>query len=63
MFQVIEVVGVSDQGFSQAVEQAVGDVAKTKENIHFFEVIEQRGCVSDGKIKEYQVKIKVAFVE
>lgn len=63
MFQVIEVIGVSKEGFSQAVEAGVNDVAKTKKNIHFFEVVEQRGGVTDGKIREYQVKIKVAFIE
>ena len=63
MFQMIEVIGVSNQGFREAVEKAVSDVAKTKSNIHFFEVVEQRGAVSGGKIREYQVKVKVAFVE
>ncbi len=63
MFQMIEVIGVSKEGFSQAVDQAVSDVAKTKKNIHFFEVTEQRGCVHEGKIKEFQVKVKVAFIE
>ena len=45
MFQMIEVIGVSKEGFSQAVDQAVSDVAKTKKNIHFFEVTEDRKSV------------------
>ena len=30
------------------------------EKVHFFEVIEQRGAVREGKFKEFQVKLKVA---
>jgi flavin-binding protein dodecin len=60
---MIEVIGISPNSFSEAVKNAVNDVAKTKNNIHFFEVTEQRGCVHEGKIKEFQVKVKVAFIE
>lgn len=63
MFQMIEVIGISPVSLSEAVKNAVSDVAKTKKDIHFFEVIEQRGCVREGKIKEFQVKVKVAFIE
>ena len=60
MFKMIEVVGMSDLGFSEAVNDAVSQIIATEEKVHFFEVVEQRGSVRQGKLKEYQVKLKVA---
>jgi flavin-binding protein dodecin len=60
MFRMVEVIGSSDRGFSEAVRLAVEGVIQSGEKAHFFEVIEQRGAVRDGKLKEFQVKVKVA---
>ena len=60
MFKMIEVVGSSEKGFSEAVKKAVEQLIASGEKIHFFEVIEQRGAVRNDKFKEYQVKLKVA---
>jgi len=60
MFRMIEVVGTSQEGFSAAVKSAVEQLAAAGNVIHFFEVVEQRGAVRDGALKEYQVKLKVA---
>lgn len=60
MLRMIEVVGVSREGFSEAVRDAVEKVIASGREAHFFEVVEQRGAVRDGKFKEFQAKIKVA---
>jgi len=60
MLRMLEVVGTSDKGFSEAVNNAVEELSKKGEKMHFFEVVEQRGAVREGKIKEYQVKVKIA---
>ena len=60
MLRMLEVIGTSSEGFSEAVNNAVGELSKKGEKMHFFEVVEQRGAVRDGKIKEYQVKVKIA---
>lgn len=57
---MIEVVGASSDGFSEAVENAVKTVSDSGKVIHFLEVVEQRGSVKDGVIREYQVKVKLA---
>lgn len=61
MLQMIEVVGVSPLGFSEAVKNAVEQLAAQGKKLHFFEVIQQRGSVRDNKLKEYQVVLKAAF--
>jgi len=56
-----EVVGLSSEGFSEAVQTAIEKLISKGEKVHFFQVIEQRGSVRDGKLKEFQVIIKVAI--
>jgi dodecin len=60
MFRMIEMVGTSPKGFSEAVQEAVASVIKSGQKPHFFEVLEQRGAVRDAKIKEFQVTLKIA---
>jgi len=60
MLRIVEVIGVSPDGFSEAVRAAVDRLLADGEDIHFFEVISQRGAIRDGKLKEYQVTVKVA---
>jgi flavin-binding protein dodecin len=60
MFKMIEVVGVSPIGFSEAVKEAVAQVIAAGQEVHFFEVTQQRGAVRDGKFKEFQVVVKAA---
>ena len=60
MFKMIDVVGISPLGFSEAVKDGVERVLKSGEKVHFFQVLEQRGAVRDGQLKEYQVIIRVA---
>jgi len=41
--------------------QAVAKASTTVRNMSWFEVVEQRGHTSDGKIAEYQVTVKIGF--
>lgn len=59
MFHFIEVIGQSSHDYSQAVKNAVDELIELSYDVHFFNVIEQRGAVRDNKI-EYQVVLKVA---
>jgi len=61
MLQMVEVVGVSPAGFTEAVKSAVESLIAQGKKVHFFEVIQQRGAVRENKIKEFQVIVKVAF--
>jgi dodecin len=60
MLKMVEVIGVSNAGYSEAVAAAVNELIAQGHKPHFFEIVEQRGSVREGKIKEYQVKVKVA---
>ena len=57
-FEVVERVGISTEGISEAVKDAVIE-ANNEKKIGWFEVVEQRGRVtSEGKI-EFQVKVRI----
>jgi flavin-binding protein dodecin len=60
-FKLIEVVGVSEKSYEDAISSAVASAAKTLQGLAWFEVTELRGSISNGKPKEYQVKVKIAF--
>ena len=60
-FKLIEIVGTSPDGFEQAIQNAIVKASETVKAISWFEVIEQRGAVSDGKVTEYQVILKIGF--
>ncbi len=60
MFKMIDIVGTSPLGFSEAVKDGVERVLKSGEKVHFFQVLEQRGAVRNGQLKEFQVIMRVA---
>lgn len=61
VFKKIEVVGTSSQSLSDAVANAVAKASATVRHMSWFEVVEQRGRISDGKIDQYQVTVKIGF--
>jgi flavin-binding protein dodecin len=60
-FKKIEVVGTSTKSFSEAVNNAIVKAAETVHGISWFEVVEQRGSVADGKVHQYQVTLRIGF--
>ena len=58
-FKKIELVGTSSVSFSEAVANAVAKIGETEKAVCWFEVVEQRGAIVEGKVKEYQVTIRV----
>jgi flavin-binding protein dodecin len=61
VYKIVELVGSSEKSISDAVENAVAKAAKTLRNLRWFEVIETRGHIADGKVAYYQVTIKAGF--
>jgi flavin-binding protein dodecin len=60
--RVIEVVGVSEKSWSDAAQQAVSRVSKTVRHITGVDVLHSTATVKDGRIAEYHVNLKVAFI-
>jgi flavin-binding protein dodecin len=60
-YKMIELVGTSPKSFAEAVKSAVAEASKTVRHMDWFEVVDQRGRVADGKVAEFQVTVKVGF--
>jgi dodecin len=60
-YKITELVGTSPVSFAEAVKAGVTEAAKTLRHLEWFEVLEQRGRIADGKVQEFQVTIKAGF--
>lgn len=60
--RVIELVGVSEKSWSDAARQAVARASQTIRHITGVDVIHSTAVVRDGRIAEYHVNVKLAFV-
>ena len=60
-FKIIEICGVSAESYAQATRNAITKANETLRNLEWFEVVNQRGYISDGKVAEFQVVLKVGF--
>jgi hypothetical protein len=61
IYKLTEVVGTSPISFAEAVKNAVAEAGKTVRHMDWFEVVEQRGRISGGKVEEFQVTLKIGF--
>lgn len=61
VYKLIELAGSSDRSVDDAVRNAIAKASKTMRNIHWFQVVETRGTVVDGKVNHWQVTVKIGF--
>ncbi len=60
-YKKIEVVGTSKVSIEDAIANALAECANSVRNMDWFEVVETRGHIVDGKVAHYQVDLKVGF--
>jgi dodecin len=61
VYKTLELTGSSDQGFQDAIQRAVSKAHETIRNIRWFQVLETRGNIQDGKVAHWQVTVKIGF--
>jgi dodecin len=61
VYKVIELVGSSETSIEDAVATALSRAGETVRHLRWFEVVQMRGQIEDGKVKYYQVTLKVGF--
>lgn len=60
-YKQIEIVGSSTTSMEDAISSAIAKASETIRDIRWFEVVETRGHVSDGKVAYWQVAVKLGF--
>ena len=60
-YKHIELTGSSTASSDDAIRNAITHAAKTIRHLQWFQVIETRGHISDGKVAHWQVTLKAGF--
>jgi flavin-binding protein dodecin len=61
VYKSIELVGSSTRGMEDAVQKAIAKAAQTVRNLRWFEVLDTRGHIEDGRVAHWQVTLKLGF--
>jgi dodecin len=61
VYRIIRVVGSSKDSISDAIDRAISRASKNLHNLRWFEVVETRGNIKDGRAENYQVTLRVGF--
>ncbi len=62
VIRLVKLVGVSDKSWSDAAQRAVARASQTLRHITGLDVLHSRAVVREGKIVEYRVDVKIAFI-
>ena len=61
VYRVIQIVGSSERSIDDAIHMAIARASKTLRELRWFEVVETRGHIDNGKVQHFQVTLKVGF--
>jgi dodecin len=59
VYKLVELVGTSEVSFAEAAKVAVAEASKSLGQLDWFEVVRETGKIDGGKVKEFQVTLKV----
>jgi dodecin len=61
VYKLVELVGSSTTSIEDAVQNAIGKANASIRNMRWFEVVETRGYIENGKVAYWQVTVKLGF--
>jgi dodecin len=61
VYKSVEITGSSPEGVTEAIDRAVSKASETLRNLDWFEVVNVRGHIADGRVAHYQVTLKIGF--
>jgi dodecin len=60
-YKHIELTGSSENSIEEAIQNAIAKASETLHGMRWFEVIDTRGHLENGRVAHWQVTIKVGF--
>lgn len=60
-YSVIELVGVSEYSYDDAVRRAIARASRTLKGLGWYKITDLRGLIRDGEVAEYQVSLQIGF--
>jgi flavin-binding protein dodecin len=61
VYKIVELAGSSEKSIEDAINIAISRASKTLRNLRWFEILQTRGHIDQGRVREYQVVLKVGF--
>ena len=61
VYKIIQLAGSSTQSIEDAIQTAITKASASLKHLRWFEVLETRGHVENGRVQHYQVVLKVGF--
>ncbi len=61
VFKTVRLVGCSEKSYEKAIETAIEKASETIHGASWFEVVELRGALRNGKVVEYQATVDLGF--
>ena len=61
VYKKIELTGSSQTTIEDAVRAAIAKASRTLRDLRWFEIVETRGQIENGKVIHWQVTLKVGF--
>ncbi len=61
VYKIVELVGSSSESTDAAIRNAIERASETLTHLDWFEVVETRGHIVNGRVGHFQVTLKVGF--
>ena len=61
VYKLVELTGSSKTNIEDAIQNAITKAVQTVRHMHWFQVVDTRGTIDNGKVEYWQVTIKVGF--
>jgi len=61
VYKQVELTGSSKTGMEDAIQNAITKASQTLRNMNWFQVVDSRGYIENGKVAYWQVTIKLGF--
>ncbi|MCY4517019.1 dodecin family protein [Candidatus Poriferisodalis sp.] len=61
VYNVIELIGTSDESWEKATQNAITEASKTLRDLRVAEVVEQDVVIEAGAISAFRTKVRLSF--
>lgn len=61
VYKHIELTGSSEISIEDAIQRAISRASESIHNLRWFEVLDTRGHIENGRVAHWQVTLKVGF--
>jgi hypothetical protein len=61
VYKQVELTGSSKTSMEDAIQNAITKASQTLRNLNWFQVVDSRGYIENGKVAHWQVTIKLGF--